>query len=89
LNAFKSVFTYGARLGGTRTSATVTEFSAPTGELAEFPVTLETTFGVAKQNPSLVPSTIRALPLIGDMPDPAQTPPEVGMLVEAIMRLTK
>jgi energy-coupling factor transporter ATP-binding protein EcfA2 len=59
------------------------------GELTEFPVTLETTFGVAKQNPSLVPSVIRALPFIGDMPDPAQTPPEVGMLAEAIMRLTK
>jgi predicted ATPase len=59
------------------------------GELAEFPVSLESTFGVTKQTPSLVPAAIRALPFAGDMPDPAQTPPEVVALAEAIRRLTK
>jgi hypothetical protein len=58
------------------------------GELAEFPVSLEATFGVRKQRPSLVPAAIRALPFIGDMPDPAQVPPEVVTLAEAIRRLT-
>jgi AAA domain, putative AbiEii toxin, Type IV TA system len=59
------------------------------GELAEFPVSLEATFGVTKQTPSLVPAAIRALPFAGDMPDPAQVPPEVVALAEAITRLTK
>lgn len=59
------------------------------GELAEFPVSLETTFGVTKQRPSLVPAAIRRLPFIGDAPDPAQVPPEVVALSEAIQRLTK
>lgn len=59
------------------------------GELAEFPVSLEATFGVIKQRPSLVPAAIRALPFVGDMPDPAQVPPEVITLAEAIRRLTK
>jgi predicted ATP-dependent endonuclease of OLD family len=59
------------------------------GELAEFPVSLEATFGVIKQRPSLVPAVIRALPFAGDMPDPAQAPPEVVALAEAIRRLTK
>jgi len=58
------------------------------GELAEFPVSLETTFGVIKQRPSLVPAVIRALPFTGDMPDPAQVLPEVVTLAEAIRRLT-
>ena len=59
------------------------------GELAEFPVSLESTFGVIKQTPSLVPAAIRALLFAGDMPDPAQAPPEVVTLAEAIRRLTK
>ena len=59
------------------------------GGLAEFPVSLESTFGLIKQTPSLVPAAIRALPFTGDMPDPAQTPPEVVSLAEAIRRLTK
>jgi hypothetical protein len=59
------------------------------GELAEFPVSLEATFGVLKQRPSLVPAAIRALPFAGDMPDPAQAPAEVVALAEAIRRLTK
>jgi len=59
------------------------------GELAEFPVSLEATFGVIKQRPSLVPAAIRALPFAGDMPDPAQAPPEVVALAEAIRRLIK
>jgi hypothetical protein len=59
------------------------------GELAEFPVSLEATFGVIKQTPSLVPAAIRALPFVGDMPDPAQAPPEVVALAKAIGRLTK
>jgi hypothetical protein len=59
------------------------------GELAEFPVSLETTFGVIKQRASLVPAAIRALPFVGDMPDSTQAPPEVVRLAEAIRRLTK
>ena len=59
------------------------------GELAEFPVSLEATFGVIKQRPSLVPAAIRALPFAGDMPDPAQVLPEVVALAEAIRRLMK
>ena len=59
------------------------------GELAEFPVSLEATFGVIKQRPSLVPAAIRALPFAGDMPDPAQAPPEAVALAEAIRRLIK
>ncbi len=59
------------------------------GELAEFPVSLESTFGVTKQRPSLVPAAIRALPFAGDMPDRAQAPPEVVALAEAILRLTE
>jgi AAA domain, putative AbiEii toxin, Type IV TA system len=59
------------------------------GELAEFPVSLESTFGVIKQTPSLVPAAIRVLPFAGDMPNPAQAPPEVVALAEAIRRLTK
>ena len=59
------------------------------GELAEFPVSLESTFGVTKQTPFLVPAAIRALPFVGGMPDPAQTPSEVVALAEAIRRLTK
>jgi hypothetical protein len=59
------------------------------GELSEFPVSLEATFGVMKQAPSLVPAAIRALPFAGDMPDPAQAPPEVITLAEAVRRLTR
>jgi hypothetical protein len=61
------------------------------GELAAFPVSLEVTFGVAKpkRGPSLVPAAIRALPFVGDMPDPAQSPLEVVALAQAIQRLTK
>jgi len=61
------------------------------GELAEFPVSLEVTFGVAKpkRGPSLVPAAIRALPFVGGMPDPARAPAEVVTLAEAIRRLTK
>jgi hypothetical protein len=59
------------------------------GELAEFPVSLEATFGVIKQRPSLVPAAIKALPFVGDMPDPAKAPPEVVALAEAIRRLIK
>jgi predicted ATPase len=59
------------------------------GEVAEFPISLETTFGVRKQNPSLVPGAIRVLPFDGDMPDPAQAPPEVVALAAAIRCLTK
>jgi hypothetical protein len=59
------------------------------GELAEFPVSLESTFGVTKQTPSLVPAAIRALPFADDMPDPAHAPPEVLALADAIRRLTK
>lgn len=59
------------------------------GELAEFPVSLETTFGVAKpkRGPSLVPAAIRALPFVGDMPDPAKAPQEVVTLADAIRLL--
>jgi predicted ATPase len=59
------------------------------GELAEFPENLEATFGVPKQRPSLVPGAIKALPFTGYMPDPAQAPPEVVALAEALQRLTK
>jgi predicted ATPase len=61
------------------------------GELAEFPVSLEVTFGVAKpkRGPSLVPAAIRALPFVGDMLDPSRVPPEVVALAEATRRLTK
>jgi Overcoming lysogenization defect protein-like, TOPRIM domain/AAA domain, putative AbiEii toxin, Type IV TA system len=59
------------------------------GELAEFPVSLEATFGVTKQTPSQVPGAIRALPFVGDIPDPAQAPSEVVALAEAIRRLTR
>jgi energy-coupling factor transporter ATP-binding protein EcfA2 len=59
------------------------------GELAEFPVSLEATFGVPKQRPSLVPAAIRALSFADDMPDPAQAPAEVVALAQAIRRLTK
>jgi hypothetical protein len=54
--------------------------------LAEFPVSLEATFGVSKQSPSLVPAAIRALPFAADMPDPAKAPQEVVDLAEAIRR---
>ena len=57
------------------------------GELFEFPHTLEATFGVSKQKPSLVPSKIWELPFAGNMPDPAQAPPEVVKLAEAIQSL--
>jgi hypothetical protein len=57
------------------------------GELAEFPRTLEATFGVIKQRPSLVPGKIRELPFVGNMPDPAQAPAEVVVLAEAIRLL--
>ena len=59
------------------------------GELAEFPVSLETTFGVAKpkRGPSLVPAAIRALPFVGDIPDPAKAPQEVVTLADAIRLL--
>jgi energy-coupling factor transporter ATP-binding protein EcfA2 len=59
------------------------------GELAEFPVSLEATFGVTKQTPSLVPAAIQALPFVGHMPDPAQAPAEVVAVAEAIRRLTQ
>ena len=59
------------------------------GEPAEFPVSLEATFGVIKRRPSLVPAAIRALPFAGDTPDPALAPAEVVTLAEAIRRLTK
>jgi predicted ATP-dependent endonuclease of OLD family len=59
------------------------------GGLAEFPVSLESTFGVIKQTPSSVPAAIRALPFAGSMPDPAQAPPEVVTLAEALRHLTK
>jgi hypothetical protein len=59
------------------------------GELAEFPVSLEATFGVTKQTPSQVPGAIRALPFVGDIPDPAQAPSEVVALAVAIRRLTR
>lgn len=59
------------------------------GELAEFPENLETTFGVIKQRPSVLPAAIRALPFADGMPDPAQAPPEVVALAEAIQRLVK
>jgi len=52
-------------------------------------VSLEATFGVVKQRPSLVPAAIRALHFAGNMPDPAQAPPEVVALAEAIRHLTK
>jgi hypothetical protein len=58
------------------------------GELFEFPHTLEATFGVGKQKPSLVPGKIRELPFAGNMPDPAQAPAEVVKLAEAIRSLT-
>ncbi len=58
------------------------------GELTEFPENLETTFGVTKQKPSLVPAAVRRLPFTGDNPDPAQVPSEVVVLAEAIRRLT-
>ena len=54
------------------------------GELLEFPHTLEATFGVEKRKPSLVPGKVRELPFAGNMPDPAQAPPEVVKLAEAI-----
>lgn len=54
------------------------------GELFEFPHTLEATFRVGKQKPSLVPGKIRELPFAGKMPDPAQAPAEVVKLAEAI-----
>lgn len=57
------------------------------GELFEFPHTLEATFGVAKQKPSLVPGKVRELPFVGNMPDTAQAPPEVVKLAEAIRAL--
>jgi hypothetical protein len=57
------------------------------GELFEFPHTLEATFGVEKRRPSLVPGKIRGLPFAGSMPDPAQAPPEVVKLAEAIWSL--
>ena len=57
------------------------------GELAEFPVRLKVTFGVAKKKPSLVPGKIRAFPLVDCMPDPAQTLPDVVALAKAIRRL--
>jgi hypothetical protein len=57
------------------------------GELFEFPHTLEATFGAAKQKPSLVPDKIRELPFAGNVPDPAQAPPEVVKLAEAIRSL--
>jgi predicted ATPase len=61
------------------------------GELVEFPVSLERTFGVNKprRGPSLVPDAIRALPFDGDMPDPVRVPAEVVRLAEAIRRLTR
>jgi hypothetical protein len=57
------------------------------GELFEFSHTLEATFGVTKQKPSLVPNKIRELPFAGNMPDPAQAPPEVVKLAEALRSL--
>lgn len=57
------------------------------GELFEFPVNLETTFGVTKTKPSLVPAAIRALPFIGAKPDPVHSPDEVVALHDAIRRL--
>jgi energy-coupling factor transporter ATP-binding protein EcfA2 len=59
------------------------------GDLAEFPEDLETTFGVPKQRPSLVPGVIQGLSFVGNMPDPAQAPPEVVGLAQAIQRLTR
>jgi predicted ATP-dependent endonuclease of OLD family len=57
------------------------------GELAEFPVSLETTFGVIKQRPSQVPAAVLAMDFIDDMPDPEMAPTEVVALAEAIWRL--
>lgn len=54
------------------------------GELAEFPIDLETTFGVAKQKPSLVPEKIRGLAFVNGMPDLALAPPEVVALANSI-----
>ena len=59
------------------------------GELFEFPENLESTFGVAKQRDSLVPSAIRAIPFIGNDPDPSSAPPEVATLADAIRRLIR
>lgn len=62
------------------------------GELAEFPVNLETTFGVTKPprgQPSPVPDAIRILPFTSNMPDPTSVPPEVVTLAEAIWRLMR
>jgi len=36
-----------------------------------------------------VPAAIRALPFVGDMPDPTQSPSEVVALAQAIQHLTK
>src|SRR5262249_59854686 len=59
------------------------------GDLVEFPENLETTFGVLKQRPSLVPAAIRTLTFVGDLPDPTKVPAEVVELAQAIGRLTK
>jgi hypothetical protein len=57
------------------------------GELFEFSENLESTFGVAKQRDSLVPSAIRAIPFIDNDPDPSSEPSEVVTLANAIRRL--
>lgn len=57
------------------------------GQLVEFPENLETTFGVIKQRPSVVPAAIAALAFDGDMPDPKQAPHEVVSLAGAIRDL--
>jgi energy-coupling factor transporter ATP-binding protein EcfA2 len=59
------------------------------GELFEFPENLESTFGVAKQRDSLVPSAIRNIPFIGNDPDPSSAPSEVVTLADAIRRLIR
>jgi predicted ATPase len=61
------------------------------GELAEFPVDLETTFGVTKPprgHGSRVPDAIRRLAFTNGMPDGDAGHPEIVTLAEAIKRLT-
>jgi predicted ATPase len=61
------------------------------GELIEFVVDLETTFGVTKPprgQESRVPDAIRSLAFTNDMPDDDADHPEIVTLAEAIRRLT-
>jgi hypothetical protein len=59
------------------------------GRLYEFPVNLESSFGVKKHRNSAVPAAIQAMSFAKGMPDPACVPEEVTELAKALKWLTR